>query len=171
MANSRRDILIVGLRNAYALEGQALSTMRTVHDRLDHYPQLKSALAEHIAETERQQSMVEQCLGQLGEQPSTLKEMATKLMANVQGMAHMMAGDEVLKDLFALFAFEHFEQASYRSLIAMAGDLNETSIVDTCRQILAQEEAAGSKLGAMIEGVTRTYVQLESTSGSATAKA
>jgi ferritin-like metal-binding protein YciE len=167
MPNSTRDILIVGLRDAYALEGQALSTMRTVHDRLENYPQLKAALAEHIAETERQQSLVEQCLGQLGEQPSALKEMATRLMANVQGMAHMLAGDEILKNLFALYAFEHFEQASYRSLIAMAGDVGETRIVETCRQILAQEEAAGKKIGSMIEDITRTYVRLESAGASA----
>lgn len=167
MADSRRDILIVGLRNAYALEGQALSTMRTVHDRLEHYPQLKSALAMHIAETEGQQAMVEECLGRFGEEPSSLKEMATKLLANLQGMAHMTAGDEVLKNLFALFAFEHFEQASYRSLIAMATDLGETRVAETCREILRQEEAAGQKIGAMIEDVTRTYVEREAAGATA----
>lgn len=161
MASSTRDVLIVGLRNAYALEGQALSTMRTVHDRLEHYPQLKAALAQHIGETERQQSMVETCLNGLGETPSMLKEMATKLAANLQGMAHMAAGDEVLKNLFALYAFEHFEQASYRSLIAVAEAAGESSVVQACREILAQEEAAGQKLGRMIEDVTRTYLQLE----------
>src|SRR3954447_5599186 len=120
MANSSRDIMIVGLRNAYALEGQALSTMRTVHGRLENYPQLKQALAQHISETERQQTLVEDCLHRYGEEPSTLKAMATKLADNLQGRAHMVAGDEVLKNLFSLFAFEHFEQASYRSLVTMA---------------------------------------------------
>ena len=89
MASSTRDVLIVGLRNAYALEGQALSTMRTVHDRLEHYPQLKAALAQHIGETERQQSMVETCLNGSARRRPSLKEMATKLAANLQGMAHM----------------------------------------------------------------------------------
>jgi len=160
-SNTPRDILIVGLRNAYALEGQALSTMQTVHDRLEHYPELKSALARHISETERQQSMVERCLNQLGEEPSTLKEMATRLAANLQGMAHMVAGDEVLKNLFSLFAFEHFEQAAYRSLIVIAGMANESSIAQTCREILHQEEEAGRTLGQMIEDVTNTYVERE----------
>jgi len=93
MASNTRDILVVGLRNAYALEGQALTTMRTVHDRLEHYPQLKAALAQHIGETERQQTMVKTCLNDLNETPSMLKEMATKLAANLQGMAHMTAGE------------------------------------------------------------------------------
>jgi ferritin-like metal-binding protein YciE len=162
MADSKRDILIVGLRNAYALEGQALSTMTTVHDRLENYPQLKAALAQHIRETEGQQRKVEECLSRFGETPSTLKEMATKLAANLQGMTHMVAGDEVLKNLFTLFGFEHFEQAAYRSLIAMAEDCGEASVAQTCREILRQEEAAGQKLGGMIEEITRTYVQRES---------
>ena len=167
MADSPRDILIVGLRNAYALEGQALTTMRTVHDRLEHYPQLKSALAQHIGETERQQAMVERCLNGLGEEPSTLKEMAARFTASMQGMAHMAAGDEVLKNLFALFAFEHFEQAAYRSLIATAETCGEQNVVQACREILRQEEVAGRKLGDMIEDVTRTYLRLESTGATA----
>ncbi len=53
-------------------------------------------------------------------------------------------GDEVLKNLFALFAFEYFEQASYRSLIAMATDIGETRVAEICREILRQEKAAGA---------------------------
>lgn len=162
MSQTPHEILIVGLRNAYALEGQALTTMSSVHDRLEHYPQLKSALAQHIGETERQQAAVERCLNGLGEEPSTLKEMAARLTASMQGMAHMMAGDEVLKNLCALFAFEHFEQAAYRSLVAIAEDCGEASVAQVCLEILREEEAAGRTLGGMIEAVTRTYVRLES---------
>jgi len=167
MANNAREIMIVRLRNAYALEGQALSTMRTVHDRLENYPQLKQALAQHISETERQQTLVEDCLHRCGEEPSTLKAMATKLAANLQGMAHMVAGDEVLKNLFSLFAFEHFEQASYRSLVTMAEAAGESSVAQSCREILRQEEEAGRKLGSMIEDVTRKYLQLETAGATA----
>ena len=161
MATSKRETLIVGLRNAYAVEGQALSTMGNVHDRVEHYPELKAAVAQHIRETERQQKMIEECLGRFGETPSTLKEMATKLAGNMQAMVHAVAGDEVLKDLFALYAFEHFEQAAYRSLIAMAEDVGETSVAQTCREILRQEEAAGQKLGQLIEPITRAYLARE----------
>jgi ferritin-like metal-binding protein YciE len=161
MTSSKRDILIVGLRNAYAVEGQALSTMRNTHDRLEHYPQLKAAVAQHISETERQQQLIQECLGRFGETPSALKEFATKLAGNMQAMVHAMAGDEVLKDLFALYAFEHFEQAAYRSLIAMAEDVGEPSVAQTCREILRQEEAAGQKLGQLIEPITRAYMSRE----------
>lgn len=161
MATSKRDTLIVGLRNAYGLEGQALSTMENVHSRLEHYPQLKAAVGQHIEETRRQQEMVEQLLGRFGESPSTLKEAAMKLMGNLQSMFHASASDEVLKNLFALYAFEHFEQASYLSLIAMAEECGEMEVAQTCRQILQQEEATGEKLRGMIQSVTQTYMQRE----------
>jgi ferritin-like metal-binding protein YciE len=161
MATSKRDTLIVGLRNAYGLEGQALSTMENVHSRLEHYPELKAAVAQHIEETRRQQQMVEQCLGRFGEEPSTLKEAAMKLMGNMQAMAHGMASDEVLKNLFALYAFEHFEIAAYKSLIALAEDCGERDVGEVCRQILQQEETTARKLESLIEPVTRAYAQRE----------
>ena len=84
MADSKRDILIVGLRNA--------------SDRLTNYPQLKAAVDQHIKETERQQQMVEEALGRFGETPSTLKEAAMKLAGNLQaitGATHELSGISV----------------------------------------------------------------------------
>ena len=72
--------------------------------------------------------------------------MVMKLTGNLQSMFHASTSDEILKDLFALYAFEHFEQASYLSLIAMAEECGEAEVASTCRQILQQEEATGEKL-------------------------
>jgi ferritin-like metal-binding protein YciE len=139
--------------------------MENVHSRLEHYPDLKAVLGQHIEETRRQQQMVEQLLNRFGETPSTLKEATMKLAANVQAMFHGVAGDEVLKNLFTLYSFEHFEQASYRSLIAMAEDCGETEVIQTCREILRQEEMAGQKLGQLIEPITKAYLQREAAEG------
>jgi ferritin-like metal-binding protein YciE len=161
MATSKRDTLISGLRNAYALEGQALSTMENVHSRLEHYPELKAAVGQHIQETRRQQQLVEQCLSRFGETPSTLKEASMKLMGNLQSMMHGMASDEVLKNLFALYAFEHFEIASYTSLIAMAEECGETEVIQVCREILREEEMTGQKLHQLIGPISQAYLQRE----------
>jgi ferritin-like metal-binding protein YciE len=167
MATTPRDILLDGLRNAYGLEGQALTTMENVHGRLEHYPELKAVIGQHIEETRRQQQLIEQCLSRLGEEPSTLKEAVMKLMGNVQAMVHGMAGDEVLKNLFSLYAFEHFEIASYKSLIAIAEDCGEVEVARVCGQILQQEETAGRKLGQLIESVTQSYLQRETADATA----
>ena len=67
MTTDSRETLIVGLRNAYALEGQALSTMEKFDARLEHYPELKMVVGRHIEETRGQQELVERCLGGFGE--------------------------------------------------------------------------------------------------------
>ena len=151
MAQTAKDILIVGLRNAYALEGQALELTERQSERLEHYPQLRARVQQHLEETRQQQAMVEQCLNQLGTSPSSLKEMAMSLMGNLQAMAHAMAGDEVLKNTFGSYAFEHFEIASYKALIVMAETAGEPQIARTCETILRQEEAMADWLGRHLE--------------------
>ena len=49
-----RDIFIVGLRNAHAMENQALSIMKPQESRMESYPQVKQRLRAHITETEQQ---------------------------------------------------------------------------------------------------------------------
>ena len=84
-----------------------------------------------------------------------------KLMGNLQAMVHATTSDEVLKNLFGLYAFEHFEIASYKSLIAMAEECGETEVVQTCRDILRQEEMTAQKLEQLLVPVTKTYLRLE----------
>jgi ferritin-like metal-binding protein YciE len=43
-------------------------------------------LNSHLAETKEQKAAVEQCQRKLGEDPSTLKDSAMKVAANVQGI-------------------------------------------------------------------------------------
>ena len=43
------------------------------------------------------------------------------MMANLQAMAHSTADDEILKNTFANNAFENFQIAAYKSLIALCG--------------------------------------------------
>ncbi len=49
-----RDIFVVGLRNAHALENEALSIMNRQLDRLESYPELAQRLRLHVDETEGQ---------------------------------------------------------------------------------------------------------------------
>ena len=167
MAQTAKDILIVGLRNAYALEGQAIELTERQSERLEHYPELRARIRQHLEETRQQRAMVEQCLQRLGTSPSSLKDMALSLAANLQAMAHSMAGDEVLKNSFGSYAFEHFEIASYKSLIVMAETAGEPEIARTCQQILRQEEAMAGWIGDHLEETTHRFVARAETGGAA----
>lgn len=167
MAQSAKDILVEGLTNAYALEGQALEITQRQVERLEHYPELRARIQQHVEETRQQQATVEQCLSRLGSSPSSFKEMSMKLMGNLQAMAHGMAGDEVLKNTFASYAFEHYEIAAYRSLVAMAEAAGEPEIARACEQILRQEEAMAAWIGEHLEDTTRRFIARAETGGAA----
>ena len=115
-----RDIFITGLKNAHAMENQALSIMKPQVKRIENYPDVAAKLEEHIRETEGQISRLDEILTSLAEENSSLKDAALSITGSMAALGHTVAGDEILKNSMANFAFEHFEIAAYRSLITIA---------------------------------------------------
>lgn len=62
------------------------------------------------------------------------------MMANAMAMAHSMAGDEILKNTFANNAFENFENAAYKSLLALCGQAGVDSARAPLETSLKEEE-------------------------------
>jgi ferritin-like metal-binding protein YciE len=153
-----RESLAAWLRDAHAMEGQAITLLETQINRLDSYPEALPRLRSHLEETKDQRARVEQCLQQLGEDTSTLKDAAMKIGANLQGLAHMMSSDEVLKHALASNAFEHFEAASYRSLSAAAQAAGEPDIARICEGIMQQELAMASWVWDQLPPLTEKYL-------------
>jgi ferritin-like metal-binding protein YciE len=57
--NSPRDNLIVWLRDAHAMEGQAETFLQTQIDRLKNYPEALPRLPSHREETKQQKATLE----------------------------------------------------------------------------------------------------------------
>jgi ferritin-like metal-binding protein YciE len=156
--NTMRENLAAWLRDAHAMEGQAITLLETQIGRLESYPEAIPRLREHLAETKDQRAKIEGCLSKLGEDTSTLKDAAMKVGANLQGLAHMMSSDEVLKHALASNAFEHFEAASYCSLAAAAKDAGEPEIAKTCEEIMKQELAMADWVWRQLPPMTHKYL-------------
>jgi ferritin-like metal-binding protein YciE len=155
-----RDFFIVGLRNAHALEHQALALMDRQIDHLSNYPEVSSRLKAHRTETEGQIERLEQILHTFDESPSALKDAALGFVGNMAALGHVFAPDEILKNSFANFAFENFEVASYKSLITVAevgGFGNTTHLL---QQTLDEELAMARFCDESLPGITRKYLQL-----------
>jgi ferritin-like metal-binding protein YciE len=161
MANSARDIFVVGLRNAHAMEVQARELMERQSERLTDYPEVRQKVAEHLRETEEQLKRLESCLDACGESASSLKDTAQSLAANAMAMAHSMAGDEILKNTFANNAFEHFEIAAYKSLLALAGPAGVESAKPALESSLREEETMAAWIDANVQNVTMQYLARE----------
>src|SRR3954466_8518105 len=103
-----RSIFITGLRDAHAVEHQALALMDRQLDRLENYPEVAARMREHRIETEHQIERLDHILERMGESSSGLKDAALSVSGNMAALAHTLAGDEILKNSFANFAFENF---------------------------------------------------------------
>jgi ferritin-like metal-binding protein YciE len=161
MANTARDIFVVGLRNAHAMETQARELLERQSERMDEYPEFKAKLAEHLRETNEQMKRLEQCLDACGESTSSLKDTAQSFAANMMAMGHSMAGDEVLKNTFADNAFENYEIAAYKSLLALCGNSGLESARVLLQQSLQEEERMAGWVAAHVEKITLDYVNRE----------
>jgi ferritin-like metal-binding protein YciE len=161
MTSKARDIFVDGLRNAHAMETQARELMERQSQRLTDYPEVKSRVETHLRETEGQLQRLEQCLSSVGESTSTMKDTAQSFMGNMMAMAHSVAGDEILKNMFANNAFENYEIAAYKSLLTLCGPAGADSARSLLEQSLKEEEAMASWVDQNVAKVTMAYLNRE----------
>jgi ferritin-like metal-binding protein YciE len=160
MDEQAEALFVTGLRNAHALEAEAEQIIGRQLERLINYRQLAERLRAHLDETRMQKERLERMLTRYSASPSSLKETATTLMGNMAAIAHTTAPDEVLKNTFANVAFENFEIAAYRSLIAMAETYGQRDAVGLLRQSLAEEERMARWLDENVAEITREFMTL-----------
>lgn len=154
------EFYLTGLRNAHALENEALSIMRRQTERLENYPDVRKRLQAHIQETEVQVERLENILKEFNEDPSTLKDLGGKLMGSLAALGHTVAGDEIVKNTFANYAFENYEIASYKSLICVADATGQSSHVRLLEQTLGEEIAMAGWIENNVDKVTLRFLEL-----------
>jgi ferritin-like metal-binding protein YciE len=161
MATTSRDLFITGLRNAHAMENQALSIMKPQASRIESYPEVEAQLKKHIAETEGQIERLERILDSLDEDKSSLKDLALSVAGTFAAVGHTVAPDEILKNSMANFAFENFEIAAYKSLITLAEASGNSSAIGDLKLNLQEEIEMAAWLDENIEPVTLKFASLK----------
>jgi ferritin-like metal-binding protein YciE len=155
-----RNVYLTGLRNMHALEMSAIELTERQTERLEHYPEMKARLGTHHRESQEQAKRLEDILDRFDSSVSSMKNTVSSVMGNVAAAVHTPATDEVLKNTFANFAFEHQEIAAYTSLIAMAEAVGDTGAVPSLRQSLSEEQAMADWIKEHIVPTTTRFLQL-----------
>lgn len=158
--NHAHDVFLVGLRNAHAMEKQALSIMQPQADRLTHYPDLSQRLQSHISETEEQINRLDMILERHGESSSAIKDTLLSTAGSMAALGHAAASDEVLKNSFANLAFENFEIAAYISLLTAARLSGESEATQALELSLDEERRMATWVEEHIPSVTETFISL-----------
>ena len=162
LATSPRDTYITGLVNAHALENQAVSILSRQVERLESYPEMSDQIRLHIDESKTQAQRIEEILQSLGTSHSSLKDLVTSFTGNMAALAHAPMQDEVMKNTFANFAFEHFEIASYKALLEMADAAGDGRAPQLLKQSLNEEVQMAQWIDQHLPETVRTYMRLES---------
>lgn len=156
------SVFVTGLKNAHAMENQALSIMRPQVKRIENYPEMAARLERHIQETEGQIQRLDTIFNDLQESHSGFKDTILSVGGTMAALSHAAADDEVLKNTFANHAFENYEIAAYRSLIHVSELVGMANLTPLLSQNLAEEEEMAQWIKDNVATVTERYLALRS---------
>lgn len=139
------DLLLSYLRDAHALEGQAIELLESGAERVDD-EQLERAFREHLRQTRHHRELIEELLDERGADSSTLKDAALK--AGGLNLSAFLGAqpDSTTKLAGFAFAFEHLEVAAYELLKRVAARTADERVVVVAEQILAEERVAAERV-------------------------
>lgn len=139
------DLVLSYLRDAHALEGQAIELLESGAERVDD-EQLEQAFREHLRQTRRHRELIEGLLEERGAKPSTLKDAA--LRAGGLNLSAFLGAqpDSTTKLAGFAFAFEHLEVAAYELLQRVAARAGDERVVAVAEEILAEERQAAKRV-------------------------
>ena len=160
MADDINAIYATALKNAHAVELQALQIMERQVERLERYPEMERILRRHIDETHQQRDRLQEAMSAINETPSALKEGILGFMGNMAALAHAPAQDEILKNSFANHAFENFEIAVYNSLIVITEAAGQSRHISAFETSLKEEQTMAQQVAELIRPTTQRYIEL-----------
>jgi ferritin-like metal-binding protein YciE len=158
-----KEFFLDQLKDIYWAEQKLVKTLPKLSEAA-HSGDLAAAFDSHLTETENHVSRLEQVFSILGEEPKAVECPALKGIAE--------EGEEIIdeteentaqRDVGLIFAgqkAEHYEIATYGSLMQLAKDLGQTEIADLLNQTLTEEKAANDKLTQLAtSGINRAAAQ------------
>lgn len=154
-----KEHLVAWLNDAYSMELALIPILENHAQDAKAHPHLQQRILQHVSETRRHAEMIEQCVRQLGEETSPVKNILGSIFGNVQSIATGIYDDELVKNALMDYATENFEMAAYNALIVTAEELGYPQIASTCREILRDEEAMANFLETNLPTVVRDTIQ------------
>jgi ferritin-like metal-binding protein YciE len=144
-----KEFFLDQLKDIYWAEQKLVKTLPKLSEA-SHSADLAAAFDSHLTETEGHVSRLEQVFSMLGEEPKAVECPALKGIAE-EGEDIIDETDEntAQRDVGLIFAgqkAEHYEIATYGSLIQLAKDMDQTEIADLLSETLTEEKAANEKL-------------------------
>jgi len=151
--NSLEELFLFELRDVYDAERQLVKALPKMAKAASS-DQLRKAFEDHLAETNQQVERLETIFDQFDQKAKAETCDAMKgLVAEGKKMIDMK-GESAPRDAGLIGAaqkVEHYEIASYGTLISWAEQLGRHEVVQLLRQTLNEEKSADEKLTSLAE--------------------
>jgi ferritin-like metal-binding protein YciE len=153
------DLLLHGLKDIYYAENQIVKSLPELIRKATSR-ELSKGLSDHLEETRKQITRLDQAFKKLGQPAQGVQCLAIDgLIKEADEVAGEVADKEVLDAAIvgAAQSVEHYEIARYGTLIAWADELGHDDILRLLTTNLNEEKAADKKLStiALRKGVNR----------------
>ncbi|MBA3912939.1 MAG: DUF892 family protein [Acidobacteriales bacterium] len=146
---SMQDLFVLGLKHMYDCEQKLVKKGLPAMIKASQSAELRTALEQHLRETETHVQRLERVFGALGETPDTKDNDVFDEMSNETEDMISATEASALRDA-ALIAcgneVEHYEMAVYGSLISWGEQLGLDEAVTMLESTLEEEKAADAKL-------------------------
>ena len=143
-----RELLIDELSDLYSAENQLVKALPKMA-KAAFSAELRTALEDHLAETEGQVSRLDQIFSELGEKPKRKKCKAMEGLIEEGAEVIEAKGSAEVKDVALIGAaqrVEHYEMAAYGTTRAIAETLSLNNIAELLQETLDEEGQADKKL-------------------------
>lgn len=137
--------LVKYLRDAHAIEAQALQLLGD-GEKIAEFEPLADAFRAHHAQTRDQQRLIEERLEAHGSGPSRFQSAALRIGGLQVGGFFKAQPDTPAKLAGFAFAFEHIEIGSYELLKRMAAHAGDEATVQIVERILGEERAMAERV-------------------------
>jgi ferritin-like metal-binding protein YciE len=173
--DSLRTLLIEQLKDIYDAENRLTKALPKLIKKSTH-DELKTALQDHLEQTEEHVARIEQAFEELDQSPKAKTCAGMKgLIAEGDDHAGERYDNEGLRDAAIIGAaqrVEHYEIAAYGTAIAHARLLELDGVVNLLEETLEEEKEADAKLTEIAESVVNLDAESDeerTTSGSRSA--
>src|SRR4051794_16173275 len=149
--NSLKDLFLMEVKDLYNAEKQLTKALPKAAKKASS-PELKSAIEEHVRETEGHMNRLEQVFSMLGE---PVKGRTCPAMKGILEEADEILGEKAeasVKDAGIIGAaqkVEHYEIASYGTIIQWAEQMGRDDIKQLLGQTLDEEKRTDQKLSEL----------------------
>ncbi len=164
-ANNRlRMFFIDSLKDIYYAEQHLVDALETLSNRATT-SDLKNAFMEHRGVTEGHVTRLERVFNSLGEEPDTKKCYAIKgIISEADSIINDTANDTLTRDAALILAAqkaEHYEIATYGTLVQFAKVLGEPEAASLLTETLNEEKEADSTLTEIAESFVNMHASQE----------